>query len=61
MEPEYHADPMNEEGCLCYQNFGWAMLKELIHSGFKDAYAMLYWSKEFGYLGVEQILFTAKK
>lgn len=61
MEPEYHGDPMSKDGCLCFQYFGWEMLEELKEAGFKDAYAMLYWSKDFGYLGREQILFVARK
>lgn len=61
MEPEYHGDPINTEGCLCFQYFGWEMLKDLTSSGFRDAYALLYWSKDFGYLGGEQIIFLARK
>lgn len=61
LKPEYHADPMNDEGCLCYQHFGWEMLDALLHTGFRDAYAMLYWSRECCYLGGEQILFKAVK
>lgn len=60
-EPEYHGDPMNKEGCLCYQYFGWEMLDELKEAGFQDAYGLLYWSKQFGYLGGEQVLFVGMK
>jgi SAM-dependent methyltransferase len=61
METEYHGDPMNKEGCLCYQYFGWEMLNELKNVGFRDAFAVLCWSKDYGYLGGEQLLFVAKK
>ena len=61
MEPEYHGDPMKKSGCLCYRHYGWEMLDELKTAGFKDVYAVFYWSKEFGYLGGEQVLFIAKK
>lgn len=61
LEPEYHGDPLNSGGCLCFQHFGWEMLNELKETGFRDAYAMLYWSRGFGYLGGEQVLFVARK
>lgn len=59
LEPIYHGDPMSKEGCLCFTHFGWEMLDQLRAAGFRDAYAALFWSKEFGYLGGEQILFVA--
>jgi hypothetical protein len=59
LEPEYHGDPINDAGCLCFTHFGWEMLDNVRSSGFSDAYAVMYWSKEFGYLGGEQILFVA--
>ena len=62
LPPEYHGDPVNpEEGCLCYQVFGWGGLGELKGAGFSDAAAYVYWSKEYGYLGGEQFVFIAKK
>lgn len=61
MEPEYHGDPMNKTDCLCYQYFGWEMFNDFKKSGFKDVYAMLYWSKDYCYLGGEQVVFVAKK
>jgi hypothetical protein len=60
-EPEYHGDPVNENGILCYTVFGWEMLDEFRQAGFRDVYAMLIWSGTYGYLGGEQIFFVAKK
>lgn len=60
-EPEYHGDPLSEEGCLCFTTFGWEMLDEMRTVGFADAYAVCFWSRAFGYLGAEQILFVARK
>jgi SAM-dependent methyltransferase len=60
-EPEYHGDPVTGGGCICYYHFGWEMLQEAREAGFKDVYALLLWSKEFGYLGGEQMFFVAKK
>ena len=61
LPPIYHGDPMNsEEGVLCYHDFGWAMLTDLLEAGFSDAYALIYWSTDFGYFG-SQIQFIVKK
>ena len=61
MPPEYHGDPLSKGGCLCFRHFGWELLDDLKAVGFRDAYALLYWSKEYGYLGGEQAIFMAKK
>jgi len=61
LAPEYHGDPLRKEGCLCYYHFGWQLLDDMKTAGFRDPRACLYWSREFGYLGTEQILFIAEK
>ncbi len=61
LEPEYHGDPVTSKGCLCFAHFGWEMLRQIRESGFSDAYAVLFWAMDFGYLGSEQILFVAYK
>lgn len=61
LPPEYHGDPMSEQGVLCFQHFGWEMLDQVREAGFKDAYAMCYHSIEFGYLGGVQLMFVAIK
>jgi hypothetical protein len=61
LPPEYHGDPVNTEGCLCFTHFGWDMLRQVRSGGFSDAYAIPYGSKEFGYLGAGQIVFVAVK
>jgi Methyltransferase domain len=58
---EYHGDPLNPAGCLCYSHFGWELLGDMESAGFREPRACLYWSREFGYLGIEQILFLADK
>jgi SAM-dependent methyltransferase len=60
-EPEYHGDPVNEQGILCYTTFGWEVLNEFRQAGFKDVYCIFLWSDVFGYLGGEQVFFIAKK
>ena len=62
LPPEYHGNPIDPEGgSLCFRYFGWRMLDDLRAIGFEDVRAMLYWSRELGYLGVEQVLFVASK
>lgn len=61
LPPEYHGDPLSNEGVLCFQHFGWEMLEQVKNAGFKDAYAMCYHSIEFGYLGGVQLMFVATK
>lgn len=61
LAPEYHGNPISSEGCLSYYHFGWELLEDLEAAGFKDAKVLLYWSRELGYLGGEQLMFAATK
>jgi len=61
LPPEYHGDPMAEEGCLCFYHFGWDLLESARRAGFSDVRAIAVWSREFGYLGGEQLLFLARR
>jgi len=62
LEPEYHGDPVGPNGgVLCYQVFGWQILDDLRVAGFSEVEAVAYWSREYGYLGGEQILFLARR
>lgn len=61
MEPEYHGDPINDQGCLCFYHFGWEMLEELRALGFVEVQANYYWSDYFAYLGEHQVIFSAMK
>ena len=61
LSPEYHADPVNPKGCLCYYHFGWEILDDLKDAGFKESYVIIYWSKDYAYLGNFQVIFIAKK
>ncbi|MCD6011427.1 MAG: Methyltransferase type 11 [Flavipsychrobacter sp.] len=62
MEPEYHGDPtVPGKGILCYTHFGWQMLEQVKNAGFRDAFAITYWSDALGYYDGNQILFCAVK
>lgn len=51
LPPEYHGDPLNQGGVLCFRHFGWSLLDNLRQNGFSKAALYFYWSKEFGYFG----------
>ncbi len=59
LPPEYHGDPVNPNGVLCYRYFGLELLADLRRAGFRDACAWLYWSAKLGYLGEDRVLFVA--
>jgi GT2 family glycosyltransferase/glycosyltransferase involved in cell wall biosynthesis len=60
--PEYHGDPVSPtEGVLCYQHFGWDMFAALGEAGFAAPEALLLWSRHYGYLGPNQMMFVAAK
>jgi SAM-dependent methyltransferase len=61
LPPEYHGDPLTTDGCLCFYHFGWDLMLKLREAGFSSACALLYWSRELGYLGGEQVMFLARK
>ena len=61
MEPEYHGDPVNRKGVLCFYHFGWELLEQVKSIGFREVYACLFWSDVFGYLGPESIVLVAHK
>lgn len=59
LAPEYHGDPLGGNGVLCYTHFGWDMLEQAKEAGFRDAYAVAYHSRAFGYLGDSALMFFA--
>lgn len=61
LPPEYHGDPLDGAGVLCFRHFGWNLLPELEAAGFRDAALHLFWSRELGYLGGTQFIMTAER
>jgi len=53
LPPEYHGDPLDPHGCLCFHYFGWDVLDLLKSAGFRHAAAYSIWSLELAYLGNE--------
>ena len=61
MPPEYHEDPLDPRGVLCYYHFGWDLLDALRASGFSQAAIHFYWSVRRGYLGGLQYYIKARR
>lgn len=61
LPPQYHANPLSEQGSLVFHDFGWDLVDWLVDAGFSDASMWLYWSSECGYLGEPQYFFHAVK
>jgi SAM-dependent methyltransferase len=59
--PEYHGDPMDGAGALCFYHFGWDFLDALRAAGFADVSNRFYWSDRFGHFGDGQQLIAAIK
>jgi len=58
---EIHGNPTNNEGALCFQNFGWDLLDSIRKAGFSQANASLYWGPWKGHLGYPFFVFSAVK
>jgi SAM-dependent methyltransferase len=58
---EYHGDPLDEAGVLCFRHFGWNLLPELEAAGFRDAALHFFWSRGLGYLGGTQFIVAARR
>lgn len=56
LPPEYHGDPVREEGILCFQYFGWDIVDDLRTAGFRDIKAIVFDEIECGYFAEEPIL-----
>lgn len=58
---EIHGNPTNNQGALCFQNFGWDLLESIRKAGFSQAHASLYWGPWKGHLGYPFFVFSAVK
>ncbi len=59
--PQYHGDPLNEKGLLCYYDYGWDILPAVAESGISDASLLIYWDPDFGYLSWAETFVLARK
>jgi hypothetical protein len=52
-EPDYHGNPVNDQGSLVYRYPGWQLLDDLREAGFRDAAMHAISSTAYGVLGEE--------
>jgi SAM-dependent methyltransferase len=51
LPPEYHGDPLEGDGILCFYHFGWDLLEHTREAGFSRVGMALPWSASLGLLG----------
>lgn len=61
LPPEFHGNPVSNEGSLCFQNFGWDLLDALQTAGFGQPKAHMYWGPWAGHIGFPFFVFCAHK
>jgi molybdenum cofactor biosynthesis enzyme MoaA len=59
--PVYHSDPLVQDGCLVYTDFGWDIFDFMRNAGFADCALVHYWSYEYGHLGGLQYFIYGQK
>lgn len=57
---EYHGDPLDESGLLCFTTFGWDLFDTLRTIGFAAPSMNFYWSERYGYHGVQYVVLATK-
>ncbi|SEA43271.1 class I SAM-dependent methyltransferase [Nitrosospira multiformis] len=57
---QYHGNPLSEEGCLVFHDFGWDVLEEFSEAGFSSTRCEVYADHKFGHFGRGQIVFKAE-
>jgi SAM-dependent methyltransferase len=63
LTPEYHGDPLDPQGCLCFYHFGWELIGDLKTAGFAKAAGYVSFSRDLCYseTGHPLIHFIAQK
>ena len=61
LPPEYHGNPVDPDGALCFRYFAWDVVADLKSAGFESVEIMNYWSRDFAYLGDFGFIIVARK
>lgn len=61
LPPEYHGNPLSEQGSLVFHDYGWDFLDLMRAAGFQDVSFCTYWTDRYGHLGPMQCYFYGKK
>jgi len=51
LEPQYHGDPLSNDGILCFHEFAWDILETIRECGFSSAKGLLFASPQYAYFG----------
>lgn len=60
LPPVYHGDPINDKGCLCFNDFGWDLLDLIRSRGLPDAALHVFTTDAFGYIGLQYAMLGHK-
>ncbi len=60
LPPVYHGDPINAGGALCFNDFGWDLIDDMVKAGFSDAGIYFFSSEEHGYIGMDSVLLATR-
>jgi SAM-dependent methyltransferase len=60
LPPQYHGNPVSQEGSLVFTDFGWDLIDAAKRIGFKDASIDYYLSQTYGHLGEPLGVFCCK-
>lgn len=61
LKPQYHGNPLSENGSLVVYEFGWKIIEDMRAVGFKEVHAIVYASIRKGYFGELPVVFEAIK
>ncbi len=61
LPPVYHGDPINPEGALCFNDFGWDLLDAIRAAGFTDISVHVFTAPAYGYIGLQYALIGTRK
>lgn len=61
MPPDFHGNPLSDEGSLVFHEYSWDIIEFLKNSGFSDVHFIVYASAEKGYFGWFPLVIEAEK
>jgi len=61
LPPVYHGDPINPEGALCFNDFGWDLIEAVRNAGFPDVGVHVFTAPAYGYLGLQYAILGTRQ
>lgn len=59
--PEYHGDPVQEKGILCFYHYGWDLIEEHLAKEGINCKAAFIWSEDYCIFGKDVCIFIGQK